>query len=213
MACNLNISNTGLSLIKKYEGLRLKAYKCPAGVWTIGYGHTKNVKSGMTCTREQADAWLLEDVQTAVLAVRRAGEWGQHEFDALVSFTFNCGAGNLSKLVKNRRKSQIADALLLYNKGGGKVLLGLQRRRTEERKLFLMDGLNETYYPAYKGSGSLDQIMGIIGADKDYDYTQSANYKRRTPIATANGISDYKGTYVQNKKLLNLIKEGKLKRP
>ena len=58
----MNISNEGLSLIKKFEGCELEAYKCPAGVWTIGYGHTKNVREGMTISKEQADNMLLNEL-------------------------------------------------------------------------------------------------------------------------------------------------------
>lgn len=134
------ISDKGIDLIKQFEGCRLTAYQCAAGVWTIGYGHTQGVVQGQTITQEQAEALLLADI--------RRYEWYVHEdvdleltqgqYDALVSFTFNCGGGSLKTLIENRTLEQIADALLLYNKSAkGEKLEGLVRRREAERKLFL----------------------------------------------------------------------------
>lgn len=138
-----NISLTGLTLIKNFEGLRLNAYRCPAGIPTIGYGHTKNVKMGDVITLHQADLFLLEDVQSSVNAVNKLDDiyhFTQNEFDALVSFTFNCGKGNLTKLTAKgtRSKKVIAEKILLYNKAGSRVLMGLMRRRQAEHDLFVM---------------------------------------------------------------------------
>ena len=139
----MEISKKCLDLIKKYEGCRLEAYLCPANVWTIGYGHTAGVKKGMKITQEQAENLLIEDMHKYEGYVRATKlALNQNQFDALVSFTYNCGAGNLNKLIKGRSLSQIADAMLLYNKGGGKVLNGLVKRRKEERELFLL-GIEE----------------------------------------------------------------------
>lgn len=137
----MNISTKGLKLIKSFEGCKLNAYKDPSGVLTIGYGHTRGVKSGDKITQTKADEFLKEDVASSEKAVNKLSKWykfNQNEFDALVSFTFNCGSGNLLKLVKNgkRNKGQIADAILLYNKSGGQVLSGLNKRRKAERQLF-----------------------------------------------------------------------------
>ena len=136
-----SISITGLVLIKNFEGLRLTAYKCPAGVPTIGYGHTKNVKMGDVITPDIADSYLYEDVQSSVKAVNEYDKiynFTQNEFDALVSFTFNCGKGNLTKLTGKgtRSKSLIGQKILEYNKAGGKVLNGLVRRRQAEHDLY-----------------------------------------------------------------------------
>lgn len=138
----MNTSQHGINLIKKFEGLRLTAYRCPAGVYTIGYGHTKGVKRGMQITEEQASAYLLSDLRSSEKALERYDtiyHWNQNEFDALVSFTFNCGAANLRTLLRNgqRSRSQIAATLPLYRKAGGKVLKGLERRRAAEKALFL----------------------------------------------------------------------------
>lgn len=135
-------SEKGLNLIKSFEGLRLTAYRCPAGKWTIGYGHTRNVKKGMYISEEVATHFLIEDVQRVEPVINSYDgiyHWTQNEFDALASFAFNCGTGNLKKLLKygQRTKSQIADAILLYNKANGRVLRGLVRRRKAERELFV----------------------------------------------------------------------------
>ena len=139
----MKTSKSALDQIAKYEGIRLKAYKCPAGVWTIGVGHTGGVTEGMTITNDQAMAFFAEDIKASERAVEKLGmELTQGQFDALVSFCYNCGAGNLKKLCTGRTKKQIADAIPLYNKGGGKVLAGLVKRRAWERGLFA-DGLDD----------------------------------------------------------------------
>ena len=138
----MKTSQRGINLIKQFEGVRLTAYKCPAGVYTIGYGHTRGVKRGMKITEEEASAFLASDLLNSEKAVERYDSvyhWNQNEFDALVSFTFNCGATNLRALLRNgrRNRSQIAETLPLYRKAGGKVLKGLERRRAAEKALFL----------------------------------------------------------------------------
>ena len=150
----MNTGNEGIKLIKNYEGCRLTAYQCSAGVWTIGWGHTgkvagKAVCKGMKITQEKADALLVSDLvvyENHVNALKR--KFNQNEFDALVSFTYNCGQGSLQTLCKNRSSKQIAEALLKYNKAGGKELAGLTKRRKAERELFLK--------PVEKGS--LDKL-------------------------------------------------------
>ncbi len=141
----MHISDRGVDLIARYEGCRLEAYKCPAGVWTIGYGHTAGVKEGDTLASEEAAKALLKGDLSKyggyVNACVKKGMIGfvltQNMFDALTSFCYNCGNGNLQKLVTGRDAVTVADKMLLYNKGGGKVLPGLARRREEERELFL----------------------------------------------------------------------------
>lgn len=138
----MKTSQRGINLIKQFEGIRLTAYKCPAGVYTIGYGHTRGVKRGMKITEEEASVYLAADLLNSEKAVERYDSvyhWNQNEFDALVSFTFNCGAANLRSLLRNgrRNRSQIAATLPLYRKAGGKVLKGLESRRAAEKALFL----------------------------------------------------------------------------
>lgn len=137
----MKTSKTGLDLIKTFEGCRLKAYKCPADVWTIGYGHTgSDVKQGMVITQAEADRLLQQDLERFeknVMKFNNKYHWTQNEFDALVSFAFNVGSINQLTANKTRTKDQIAQAMLLYNKAAGKVLPGLTKRRQAERQLFL----------------------------------------------------------------------------
>lgn len=135
----MKVSNDCISLIKQFEGCRLTAYKCPAGVWTIGYGHTAGVKEGMKISQAQAELFLLDDLQKYADKVNKYDSkyrWKQNEFDALVSFCYN--VGSIDQLTANGTRSRqvIAEKMLLYNKGGGVVLKGLVRRRKEEQALF-----------------------------------------------------------------------------
>lgn len=137
----MKTSKKGFEIIKKYEGCRLTSYRDPVGVPTIGYGHTAGVKMGQTITQAQADAYLVQDAGTAERAVFRYDStyhWNQNQFDALVSFTFNCGVGNLGKLTANGTRTirEISAKLLSYCKAGGNTLSGLVRRRKEEKALF-----------------------------------------------------------------------------
>lgn len=134
-----------LSLIKKFEGLRLEAYRDPVGVWTIGYGTTRGVHRGMKITQEEAENLLLEDLKTRLPAIERLlkVETSDNELSALVSFCYNVGLGALKKstLLKRLNASEdeerIADEFLRWDKAGGRVLKGLTRRRRAERSLFL----------------------------------------------------------------------------
>lgn len=137
----MKISQKGIDLIKKFEGCKLTAYKAvpTEQYYTIGIGHYgSDVHPGMSITMAQAEEYLRSDISKFENAVNNTGlKLNQNQFDALVSFTYNCGAGNLKKLIANRTLPQIADAMLLYNKSGGKVLNGLVKRRQAERTLFL----------------------------------------------------------------------------
>ncbi|MDE6661891.1 MAG: lysozyme [Lachnospiraceae bacterium] len=141
----MSISDRGVELIAKYEGCRLEAYKCPAGIWTIGYGHTAGVQPGQTLPSKEAAKELLKEdlkkygghVNSCVKNGHISFPLNQNQFDALTSFCYNCGSGTLQKLVSGRDAATVAEKLLLYNKGGGKVLPGLVKRREEERALFI----------------------------------------------------------------------------
>ena len=235
----MKTSSKGVSLIKQFEGCRLKAYKCPAGVWTIGYGHTAGVKAGDIITQETAESYLRNDLVTYekyVMNYDGIYHFNQNQFDALVSFTYNCGPGNLKNLTQSGKRTiaQISEKLLLYNKAGGVTLLGLQRRRSAEKVLFdtpiksnsdnpiksdkietpiKSDKTDSKYYPKYIGdSPRVDEVLSAIGANADYDMTQTRPYLRRKPIATANSIKKYTGTAAQNIKIIKLAKDGKLRR-
>lgn len=137
----MKTSQVGINLIKSFEGLKLEAYK-PVETekyWTIGYGHYgSDVKQGQKITSTQAENMLKKDVAEFEGYVNNLKmSLNQYQFDALVSFAFNLGNGNLVQLVKGRTMTQIANAILLYNKAGGKTLTGLVRRREAERALFV----------------------------------------------------------------------------
>lgn len=139
----MKTSKKGITLIQKFEGCVLKAYTCPAGVWTIGYGHTgtvdgKPICEGMKITKAKATELLQEDLEKFEKKVCTYNyKWSQNEFDAMVSFAYN--VGSISQLTANgtRTKEVIAEKIMLYNKASGKVLDGLTRRRKAEQALFL----------------------------------------------------------------------------
>lgn len=140
----MRISNEGRALIRKFEGCRLVAYQCSAGIWTIGYGHTKGVKQGDTCTQVQAEVWLSEDLEDAEDAVHILVRVPitQNQFDALVSFTFNLGIKSLmqSTLLSLLNQGKAKDAGAQFHRwcnAGGKRVEGLVRRRAAEADLFL----------------------------------------------------------------------------
>ena len=153
----MNIGNKGLDLIKSFEGCRLSAYRCPAGVWTIGYGRTQGVYEGMVITQAQADQFLFEDVKYYADAVDRYNSrfnFTQEEFDSLTSFTYNCGVGSLQAVMSCcNTKQEIAEECKLYNKGGGVVLPGLVRRREEEYKLFMSGSSSSSSSSSYHEDG------------------------------------------------------------
>ena len=134
------INKSGLNLIKKYEGCKLTSYICPAGVLTIGYGHTgKDVKLNQTITKKKAISLLKKDLarfERHVQSYNYIYEWTDNEFSALVSFAYNIG--NIDQLTAygTRTRSQIRSAMLKYVKANGKTLQGLVKRRKAELKLF-----------------------------------------------------------------------------
>lgn len=139
---NRKIGQAGLALIKQFEGCRLAAYQCSAGVWTIGYGHTAGVHKGMKITQAQAEEYLKHDVAKFEKYVNNPSyvpftdKLNQNQFDALVSFAFNLGQGNVKKLCTGRTINQIPSAMQQYCKAAGKTLPGLQRRRKAEAALY-----------------------------------------------------------------------------
>lgn len=140
----MKTSQRGIELIKEFEKLVLKAYRCPAGVLTIGYGHTKDVTEGMRITEAQADEYLKEDLLDAEQTVTRyiKRKLSQNQFDALVSFVYNLGSGNflkstlLKKIRINPNDTSIAMEFGKWIHANGKVLNGLIRRRKMESDLY-----------------------------------------------------------------------------
>ncbi|MFW1762637.1 lysozyme [Acinetobacter calcoaceticus] len=145
----MKTSNAGLNLIKGFEGKRLNAYDDGVGVWTIGFGTIKypngvRVRKGDTCTEQQAEDYLRNDLAKFEAAINKLvkAPLSQNQFDALASFTYNLGETNLanSTLLKKLNKGDYqgtADQFLVWNKAGGKVMKGLVHRREAERALFL----------------------------------------------------------------------------
>ena len=139
-----NISQEGINLIKKYEGLKLHSYKLQGEeFYTIGYGHYgSDVQANQTITEEQAERLLIADLQGTVEHILNNYsylELNQNELDALVSFTYNCGIGSLNKLTgnKTRTKEEIAEHITAYTRSESEVNRnGLQKRRNEEKKMF-----------------------------------------------------------------------------
>ena len=135
-------------LIKQFEGLRLEAYLCPAGIWTIGYGHTSGVSPNSFITIQEADEYLHRDVATIEMQLNKLNlSLRQCQWDAIVSFVFNVGIGNfksstlLAKIRTNPDDNSIMDEFLRWVYANGKVMKGLQKRRLAEMKLYFSDKL------------------------------------------------------------------------
>lgn len=139
----MNISSNGLILIKTFEGYKNTAYQDVVGVWTIGYGTTKNVHAGMVVTLQQAEDMLRQDVAAFEAAVTKlvTVPINQNKFDALVSFAYNLGVGSLAKstllvYVNSGKFDKAALEFSKWNRAGGKVVQGLTNRRELESILF-----------------------------------------------------------------------------
>ena len=135
----MGTSNYAIESIKQFEGCKLTAYKCPAGIWTIGYGHTKNVTSGMKITQVEADKFIKSDISPIETFLKGLNvNLKQGQYDALVDFMFNLGIGNfknstLCKLIKaNSSDEKICAEFMKWVHGGKKVLPGLVKRRLWE---------------------------------------------------------------------------------
>lgn len=133
----------GLNIVKLFEGCELSAYRCPAGIWTIGYGSTgPHVRPGMVITRQRAEALLQDDLARFEAAVDNAApRASQDQFDAMVAFAFNVGITEFTKstLLRKHKAGDFAGAraeFARWNKAGGKVLPGLTRRRAAEAALY-----------------------------------------------------------------------------
>lgn len=138
----MNISENGKNLIKKYEGCRLVAYRCPSGILTIGWGHTNGVYEGQTITQYEADKMFDEDVKKYEYPVQQYTWLNQNQFDALTSFCYNCGQGALEDVMTS---GDITGTMKLYIHGGGQVLQGLVKRRNEEIELYNTPINNDEY--------------------------------------------------------------------
>ncbi len=139
----MEISDAGVAFIEAHEGCKLEAYLDSVGIPTIGYGHTSGVSEGDTCTQEQADQWLRDDLSEAEDCVNKvvAVPLTQNQFDALCSFTFNLGCGALKgstllRLLNQGDTENSAKEFVKWDRAGGKVVAGLLKRRQDEQALF-----------------------------------------------------------------------------
>ena len=142
----MRISEAGVDLIKSFEGCKLESYKCPAGIWTIGYGHTSSdVTSGLSIDEQEAESLLYDDLvkfEDGVNKLTCELDITQGMFDALVCFAYNVGLDALArstllKLLKQNKVLEASEQFKVWNKAGGKELAGLTRRRNAEAELFL----------------------------------------------------------------------------
>lgn len=185
----MQVSLMGRELVKKFEGLhkvmadgRVRSYRCPAGKWTIGWGHTKGVKSGMHCTVAQAEAFLQADLDDAAKAVERHVKVSltQNQFDAITSFVFNLGEENfrtstLLKRLNARNFGDVPAQLARWNKAtvevNGRrvkqVVPGLTRRRAAEAALFTMDA------PLASAEGAAPMPQKIMASSVERPLTKS----------------------------------------
>ena len=139
----MKISAEGKALIKKFEGCKLDSYRCSANVATIGYGHTKDVIDGDSCTQDEAGQMLADDLAEFEGYVDKlvTVDLEQNQFDALVAWTFNLGPANLKsstmlKVLNEGKHEKVPSEMKRWNKAGGKTLEGLIRRREAESLLW-----------------------------------------------------------------------------
>ena len=140
----MTISQKGIDLIKTFEGCKLFAYRDSVGIPTIGYGHTKDVKMGMSITQKQAEEFLKGDIKPVERLLNGMGiNYTQNQFDALTSWIFNLGEGNFKKstmyknIVERKSDVEITDQMVKWVNAGGRPLLGLKKRRVAEANMFI----------------------------------------------------------------------------
>lgn len=176
----MNINQATIDLVKRFEGLRLKSYKDPVGIWTVGYGTTTaagvgvSVGAGMEITEEQAEEYLRRAMEKFAEQILPSMERKptENQFGAMLSLAYNIGPGAFRKSTCLRRFNSgdiegAAEALTWFNKAGGKVLRGLVRRRAAERELFLADDVSVIETPkadAERSKGKSSTIAAAVGA-------------------------------------------------
>lgn len=210
----MKISKNGLQMIKNFEGLLLVASNKLEGVWTVGYGCTVGVKPYQRITEKQAEEMLIRELakhETYVNKYVKQLKLNQNQFDALVSFSYNCGFGNLKKLVadKNgkatRDKRTIAKKMLLYNKCNGKVMRGLANRRKKEYDLFCLGILSEVEKSyTTKKTTSVNNNMTLVEICKELYGKSDFNFRKEL-YKNCTGSELYIGSISQNLKLKNYL--------
>lgn len=202
----MKMSAAGLDTVKEFEGLRLKAYKCPANVWTIGYGHTSSagspiVTSDLEITREAAEEILKKDMGQYEDGVSKYVKVGltQGQFDALVDFAYNAGVGALAKStllkkVNAGKFDEVPAEFMKWTKGGGKELPGLVRRRRAEVKLWR--GLEEDI--------PVSKTQSRFQPDQPKASKSIVQSKEANAAVAAGGL----GTIAVVQEVMPLVKEG-----
>tara|TARA_R110002167_G_scaffold149751_1_gene343217 strand:- start:499 stop:972 length:474 start_codon:yes stop_codon:yes gene_type:complete len=139
----MKTSQSGLDHIKSYEGCKLKTYRCSGKVLTIGWGHTKGVEEDQEITQKEADAFLVKDIEMVETHVDRLvkTDLEQHQWDAIVSWCFNLGCGNLRastmlQVINSGDLDKVSEQIIRWDKVGKKAVAGLTRRRKAEADLF-----------------------------------------------------------------------------
>lgn len=202
----MRMSADGLALVKEFEGLRLKAYKCPAAVWTIGYGHTSAagapiVSADMLISKENAEEILQRDMVQYEDGVRKLVTVGltQGQFDALVDFAYNAGVGALQKStllkkVNAEKFDEVPAEFMKWTKGGGKELPGLVRRRRAEVKLWR--GLDT------------EKPIPVDEARTDPDQPKASKSIVQSKEANAAVVAGGLGTVAVVREVMPMVKEG-----
>lgn len=202
----MKTSGAGIRHIREFEGERLKAYKCSAGVWTIGVGHTSAagepaVCEGMTITANESAAILARDLAAFELGVERMleVEVSQNQFDVLVSFAFNCGLGSLKKSTLLKRVNEgkfdaVPAELMKWTKAGGKEISGLVRRRRAEAKL-------------WRGVDT-EQPVDILEARLTPEQPKASKSITQSKEANAAVAAGGLGTIAVAQEVIPLVKEG-----
>ena len=139
----MRTSESGKQFIKDFEGCKLEAYECSGGVWSIGYGHIRNVQEGDKITNKEANAFLIKDIEMVEHHVNRLINVHllTNQWDAVVSWCFNLGCGNLRsstmlRVINAGDIDKVSEQIVRWDKAGGKVVAGLTRRRKAEAELF-----------------------------------------------------------------------------
>ena len=172
----MKVNKAGIDLIKQFEGCKLKAYKDSVGIWTVGYGLTTaagfiEVTKGTAITQDEADYYLEKAVEKFAGEIAPAFQTNvsENEFSACVSLAYNIGSPRFKKssVLKHLNagdRERAADAFLLWNKAGGKVLKGLERRRAAERKFFLTPArsVKPMPEPAPKPAPQQHWLLGLL---------------------------------------------------
>lgn len=187
----MQTSQRGIDFIKSWEGLCKKAYKLPGeAYYTIGYGHYgADVKQNQVVTLEEAEALLRKDLKSFEdwVMLYTPFKVNQNQFDALVSFCYNCGPGNLHQLVNGRNAEQVAEKILLYTNSSSEAYReGLTRRRKAEREMFLTPWKDEL-------DMTKEELMQVEGTgDNPSSWAKTATeWAKENGVFNGNGKGDF----------------------